>query len=67
MNVNSIILFQKGLRMEIILSKGVEDRLKRIQELKKYSEKNAIEYAISVAWLVTEKDAAKGFPLKRSL
>lgn len=45
--------------MELILSKGSKLRLKRIQELKNLDEKNAVEYALSVAWLVTERQETK--------
>lgn len=45
--------------MELTLSKGSKLRLKRIQDLKNCSELQAVEYALSVAWLVTERQETK--------
>ncbi len=39
------------------LSKGTRDRLKRIEELKKYTTEQALEFAISIGWLAAEKQA----------
>lgn len=39
------------------LSQGTLNRLKRIQEIKGYDEKNALEFAISCGWLSAEKQA----------
>jgi hypothetical protein len=41
--------------MELSLSKGSKRRLKRIQEIRNSGEQQAIEYALSVAWLVLER------------
>ncbi|MFY3742202.1 MAG: hypothetical protein HMLIMOIP_002666 [Candidatus Nitrosomirales archaeon] len=46
--------------LQISISEATDRRLKRIQELKKCDEQTAIEYAISVAWLVAENRAMKG-------
>lgn len=39
------------------ISGGSFNRLKRIQELKKYTEKEALEFAITCGWLAAEKQA----------
>ncbi len=41
--------------MNIPVSKGTALRLERIKEIKGYTLEEALEYAISVAWLAAEK------------
>jgi len=41
------------------IPQGSENRLKRIMELKGYDEQKALEFAISLAWMVTEQRADK--------
>jgi len=48
------------------LSDGSLDRLKRIQELRKCDEIQALEFAISVGWLAAEK-RANGVALNKTL
>lgn len=48
--------------MDVHISKGSENRLKRIMELKNYDEEKALSFAIGVAWLITEKRADKKSP-----
>jgi len=48
------------------LSHGSLSRLKRIQELRKCDEIQALEFAISVGWLAAEK-RANGVALNKTL
>lgn len=45
--------------MQIEIPQGSQNRLKRVMELRKCTEKEAIEYCISVGWFAAENKANK--------
>lgn len=47
------------------LTEGTLNRLRRIQKLKNYSEKDALEFSISIGWLAAEKQAAVAKIMKK--
>lgn len=50
------------------LSEGTKGRLVRIQELRKCTEQEALDYAISTAWLVAEhKDTKRRLKLPENV
>lgn len=52
------------LRLEFNFSPGSLDRLRRIQVLKGYTEQQAIDFAISMAWYATETRQDIPIPLE---